>query len=122
MRIEFLAEGSRDCPLIRLYDWHPEAQDMLRRAALNLADGRITEFRLHDQPWAKPVDGCQFLWRIDRKNVGVRLPDSGRQFVLRYSDEAWREVADKIAATGGGFNWLTNEGDVAVLLSWDGHW
>lgn len=122
MRIEFLADGSDMCPLIRLYDWWPEERDALHRAALDLADGHITEFALHEQPWAKPIDGCRFFWRIDRKNIGVRLPEEGREFVLRYGEEAWREVADKIAALGGGFNWLTMEGEVEVLLSWDGHW
>ena len=53
------------------------------------------------------------------------LPAPGLPFVLAFSDEAWREVEGKLApfADGsGGFNWLTNEGDVNVLISESGQW
>jgi hypothetical protein len=47
-------------------------------------------------------------------------------FVLEYSNEAWREVEGKLShfvePTPNGFNWLTTEGDVDVLISTDGNW
>jgi hypothetical protein len=45
--------------------------------------------------------------------------------VLSFSGEAWHEVLDKLrpfAGDSNGFNWLTNEGDVNVLISPDGAW
>jgi len=57
--------------------------------------------------------------------VGVRLPAPGGPFVLEFSAEAWREVEGKLLPFvdgSGGPNWLTNEGDVEVLISLDGTW
>ena len=45
--------------------------------------------------------------------------------MLAFSDEAWREVEEKLlpfSHGSAGFNWLTNEGDVNVLISPDGQW
>lgn len=54
------------------------------------------------------------------------LPDRGSPFVLEFSDEAWREMEDKLLPfaenSGGDFAWLTNEGDVNVLISESGQW
>ena len=46
-------------------------------------------------------------------------------FVLALTDEAWREVVGKLepfAKSASGFNWLTIEGEVEVLISADGRW
>ena len=45
--------------------------------------------------------------------------------LLELAGEAWREVSDKLLPFvdgSDGYNWLTNEGDVKVLISRDGTW
>ena len=59
MKIEFLATGAAKCPLIRLYEYGPTEVEQLRQAARDLADRRINEFVLHDQPWVQSVAGCR---------------------------------------------------------------
>jgi hypothetical protein len=125
MKLEFLFEGSSDCPLVRLYDYRPGEVEQLRQACRDLADGRIREFVLHDQPWIEPVVGCQFIWQINEKDIGVKLPARGNPLVLLFSVEAWLEVEGKLlpfTKDSKGFNWLTNEGDVNVLISPNGTW
>ena len=113
-------------PLVRLFDFRPEEVNALRSACNDLADGRSPEFAVHEQPWAQPVNGCRFIWRASKKDVGVRVPARNQPLVLEYSDEAWREVGGKLSQfvepRPNTFNWLTMEGDVDVLISMDGKW
>lgn len=125
MKIEYIPEGPADCPVLRLFDYWMDEIAQLRQVSLDLAEGKITELALHDQPWIEPVAGCRFIWRIDTKDIGVRMPENDAPFVLAFSDEAWREAADKLlpfAQGSSGYNWLTNEGEVNVLITWDGLW
>jgi hypothetical protein len=126
MKIEYL-DGSRSpLPLVRLFDFRPDEVNALRQVCNDLADGKLTEFSVHEQPWARQVNGCRFLWRAAQKDIGVPLPSPGEPFVLEYSDEAWREVEEKllqfVEPRPNTFNWLTTEGDVEVLISMDGKW
>ena len=80
---------------------------------------------LHDQPWIEQIANCRFIWRASAEDRGVVLPTRESPFVLAFSTEAWREVEDKLlpfAEGSGRFNWLTNEGDVNVLISENGEW
>lgn len=125
VKIEFLPDGSPDCPLIRMFEYQPNEVEALRTACRELADGKRTEFALHEQAWIESVGGCAFIWKAGTKDVGVRLPRPGDPFVFIFSDEGWREVEDKLllfAPRSPGFNWLTDGGDVEVLISNDGRW
>lgn len=125
MKIEFHPEGSPDCPLIRIFHFQPEEVEALRTACRELAYGKRTEFALHEQPWIDAVGSCAFIWKAGTKDIGVRLPQAGDPFVFNFSDEGWHEVEDKLlpfAESSRGFNWLTSEGDVRVLISNDGRW
>jgi hypothetical protein len=125
MKLEFLSKGSPDCPLIRLYGYRADEVEHLRAACRDLADGRRKEFALHEQPWVDAIGGCKFFWEAGVEDIGVSLPSVGNPFVLSFSEEAWREVEGKLlpfAGDAAGFNWLTNEGDVEVLISPNGLW
>lgn len=125
MKIEFLPEGSPECPLIRIFQFQPGEVEALRTACRELADGKRTEFALHEQPWVEAVGDCAFIWKAGLKDIGVRLPQDGKPFILIFSNEGWREVEDKLlpfARSSTGFNWLTDGGDVEVLISNDGSW
>jgi hypothetical protein len=126
MQIEYLEGDQPPLPLVRLFGFEPHEINELRQACRELAAGRLTEFAVHEQPWARPVRGCRFVWRASKKDIGVRSPGSGQPLVLEYSDEAWREVEDKLAhfvePLPHTFNWLAIEGDIRVLISADGTW
>jgi len=126
MKIEYLDGDRPPLPLVRLFDFQAREVNALREACNGLADGTLTEFLLHEQPWAESVNQCQFVWRTSQKDIGVRLRSPGQPLVLEYSDEAWREVEGKLSQflepRPNTFNWLTMEGDVEVLISPDGKW
>ena len=126
MKIEYLNADQPPLPLVRLFDFQPEEAMALRDACNDLANGRKPEFGVHEQPWVEPINGCCLFWRASNKDVGVRVPPPHQPLVLEYSAEAWREVEGKLeyfTAPGlATFNWLTMEGDVQVLISWDGKW
>lgn len=126
MKIEYLDGDRPPLPLVRLFDFRAEEVNALRDACTDLADGRKPEFAVHEQPWAKPLKGCRFIWRASKKDVGVRIPALDQPLVLEYSEEAWREVEGKLSRFiepgRNTFSWLTMEGDVDVLISMDGNW
>ncbi len=125
MRIELLSEGAAECPLIRLFDFVPSEVDRLQDACLALASGEHTSFDLHTQCYLEPVADCRFVFRRSTIDKGVAHPSQGETLVMALTDAGWREVAEKLQPfrdDSGGFNWLTNEGDVHVLISSDGLW
>ena len=126
MKIEYLDGDKSPLPLVRLFEFKAEEINVLRDACNDLANGRKSEFAVHEQPWTLPVNGCRFIWKASKKDIGVRRPGSNQPLVLEFSEDAWREVAGKLSrfaeARPDGFNWLTMEGDVGVLISMDGKW
>ena len=126
MKMELLAAGGElHRPLIRLFDYQTDEVNLLRLACLELAYGRIAQFALHEQPWCNPIGDCQFFLRTAPTDIGIEVPNSGGAFVTLYSKEAWLEVEGKLwpfSEQPSGFNWLTFDGEVGLLISLDGRW
>jgi len=125
LTLEYLAVGSDRCPLIRLHSFDRADIASLTNTCKALANTRWTELQLHLQPWVLALDGCRLTLRAGLSDRGVSQPPPGESFVMEYAREGWREVADKMAPFldgSTGFQWLTNEGDVNVLLSPSGEW
>lgn len=131
--IEYIPEGSLDFPLIRLFEFNADDAAKLQAACDALAAGETAEVKLEAMPWVRPIGGRRLWPRACAKNRGVRTtsPDgrapkfASQPFVMEYNREGWSEVAEKLGpflAGSEGFQWLTNEGDVNVLISQDGQW
>lgn len=125
MKLEFVAEGSSECPLIRLFNFGAAEVRHLRSACAALACGFTHDFAVHAEPWVEPINGCQLIFRLTQRDIGVGVRALGTPFLLQLSDDGWIEVDDKIAVfatDAAGFNWLWSAGDIKVLISRDGHW
>lgn len=125
MKLEFVREGSPDCPLLRLYDFEPAEARQLQHAVLRLVRKSDEMIALHQQPGMQPVTDCELtLLRADDVQ-GVR-ETAPAKFEWLYSIDGWLEVAGLIQpfcqADAGGFQWLNRIGKIAVLLSRDGSW
>ncbi len=129
MKLEYLAEGSPDCPLVRLYEFDATGAKRLREAFRSLADGSRQDIPLHEEWWVEPVDGCHLDLRLGARDLGVvqRLPMA---FDCVSTDEAWMEMVEKIdpfctsqtAYAGEVYQWLNFDGEVSLLLSPTGKW
>ena len=125
MKIEFLKSGSPDCPLIRLYEFDVNEAYNLRRVALQLARGKQQPVALHDEPGVLPIADCQLTLRRGEKDRGVNQV-APLKFEWMLTNEGWRNVAGLIRPFSRGealgFQWLSEIGKIAVLLSRDGSW
>lgn len=126
MKLEYLADGSSDCPLIRLYDFNAIDAQRLGEAFRTLADGSQQVLALHDEWWIEPVEGCQLTLRSGPRDLGV-VPRLPMRFDCVLSIDAWRQIADITvpfyeSVEGGGHKWLNRQGEVSLLLSSSGSW
>lgn len=129
MKLEFLAEGSDDCPLIRLYRFDQTEAMRLREGFRALADGSRQSIPLHEEWWIEPVEECRLDLRLGKRDLGIveRLP---MRFECVLGEEGWLEMmekADPFCVSPGDFRveecqWLSHDGEVSLLLSPTGKW
>jgi hypothetical protein len=127
MKLEYLAEGSADCPLLRLYDFTSDEAKQLLIAVTGLATGSLERVDVERLPFVEPVEDCRLcLVRSPWDRAVVRIGPSA--FECGFTSARWDNVAGLIepfAEEGsvGGFQWLaTSPGEVAFLLSPSGKW
>lgn len=126
MKLEYLAEGSPDCPLVRLYEFDATGAKRLREAFRSLADGSRQDIPLHEEWWVESIAGCHLDLRLGTRDLGVveRLPS---KFDFVQTPESWSEIAAKVDPFCAGhspenFAWLDEEGEASLLLSPSGRW
>ncbi len=126
MKLQFLPDGSPDCPLIRLYDFEAAAALRLKELFDCLAVGSRTSISLHEQNGIEPVDGCQLNLRVGKRDTGI-VPKGPFTFECDLTPEGWADVALLIepfceAAKANTYQWLNEDGQIALLLSPAGTW
>lgn len=125
MKLEFLREGSPDCPLIRLYDFSSDEARGLQQVVLQLVRDKDAVVALHAEPGIQPVGQCELYLRQAENPHGIR-EIGPLKFEWTYSAGGWLEVAALIQpfcrGDSTGNQWLTRIGTISVLLSPDGRW
>jgi hypothetical protein len=126
MKLEFLAEGSLDCPLIRLYAFDQSAALRLRDLVNELATHARTGASLHEQLWIEQVKGCQLELRLDKRNRGV-IQLAPLRFEFALSDEGWADVVGLLGPfcethNPSRYQWLNEIGKISLLISPSGTW
>jgi hypothetical protein len=125
MKIEFLKDGARDCPLIRLYEFTEDDVRRLRQIALRLAKGRNEVVALHEEPGVVPIGGCQLTLHRAEQDRGV-FQIALLKFEWVCAKSGWLTVAGLIRPFSrsniGGWQWLCKTGKIAILFSRDGRW
>ena len=125
MKLEYLAAGSPDYPLIRLYDFmRAEAAELLSTVA-KLANGELLCVAVAELPFITAIDGCQLSILSGTWDAGVvQLPDGS--FNCRLTPDTWDNVASLIepfTKAAAGYQWLVGmPGEAALLLSVNGQW
>jgi hypothetical protein len=126
VKIEFLPEGSEDCPLIRIFDFDPSEAKRLVGVFSQLADGSLQRVVLTEIPGFEPVAGCCLILRVGEKNHGIMAKDSC-SFECTLDKSRWERVADLTApfcssSTKENFQWLDDAGSISLLVSPTGLW
>lgn len=126
MKLQYLHNGSADCPLIRLYEFTPGEVMKLKEMFDSLALGSHTNLQLHRQAFIEPVDRCQLDLRLATSDVGI-LQTAPGSFTGALTQGAWADVAGLTDPLCGRFEpntyqWLNEDGPVSLLLSHSGTW
>jgi hypothetical protein len=126
MKLEFLASGSPDCPLIRLYDFDNAAVVLLREVFRRLSDASVSNTPLHEQKAIEAVDGCRLDLRLGSRDSGI-VQTGPLRFECILTTEGWSEVVDLMepfceSENMKGYQWLNEDGEVSLLLSPGGLW
>jgi len=128
MRMEFVQDGSHDCPALLFYGCPSAGAEALISAFRLLAEGPQTEVALHDLSDVHPVGDIQVFATNASGQTGVKqlsLP----VFHWRKDREGWLEavelagpVAHSDPSEGGSFQYLERYGRVNILISTGQGW
>lgn len=120
MKIEFLENGSGDCPLIRLYGDEPDVCQHLVRAFDQLGQGMMKELALSDLPGIEPINGCWLVAKAGRWDRGV-LHAEGNTFEWVLTPSSWDNVAGLTepfcSPEMESYQWLEQKGNIKILIS-----
>ena len=125
MKLEYLAEGSPVCPLIRLYEFNHEEVLKLRELVRSLVTGDRQSVALQDEVWVEPVAGCCLSLHRGNRDQGVcKVAPLNFECVL--GSDGWSNVEGLLDpfcdSNTAGFQWLTHDGTAALLISQNGQW
>ena len=128
MRLEYLADRSADCPLIRLYDFDSKQADVFRNYVLALADGSRDTVAVHELPLVESIEACRLVFKVSSGDRGVVKIGPQNRFDCLLTPASWRQVADlmepfcEAGDRRGYFQWLDETSNISLLFSPDGHW
>jgi hypothetical protein len=128
MRIEFVPDGSHDCPAVLFYGCPSAGAEALINTFRLLAEGLETEVPLHEVPDLYPVGDIQVFATNASGRAGFQQL-SPPAFRWRKDREGWleaaelaRPVAHSDPSEGTRFQYLERNGRVNVIFSAERGW
>ena len=125
VKIEYLAEGSNQCPLIRLDEFDRTEIEELRQLVKSLSVGSLSEASLKDKPWIESVGGCDINLRLGDRDEGIRQRGA-MTFECVLTSSGWNNIEGLLEpfcqSDTRSHQWLISAGNVSLLLSHDGQW
>jgi hypothetical protein len=124
VKLEFIAEGAQECPLIRLYSFDQHELLRLSEIVEALSKGSVQNVVLNEQPGIEPVGSCEFTLRAGERDMGV-MQIGPRKFDCVLTPDGWecvKELIDPFFKATDGYQWLSEEGNIPLLLSNSGSW
>ena len=125
MTVEYLADGSDDCPLVRLYSFTTAEARQLHDTFSSLASGSLRSARLADILPVEAVDGCSITFVRGERDRGV-VHTGEHSFTVELSPTGWDQTAGLAEPFREGclacHQWLTSAGKIQLLLSPTGGW
>ena len=125
VKLEYLPNGSPDCPLMRLFEFDQSEAQRLRQLVRLLIAGDCQDVALHNEAWVESVGGCSLNLRRGKRNQGIRKSQT-LKFGCVLTPDGWSNVEALLEpfceSNTPGFQWLTHDGRVALLISPNGQW
>jgi len=125
VKLEYPPQGSPECPLLRLYDFDQPQAKQLSELVKSLGAGDREDVALHNEAWVESVGECCLNLQRGERNQGVCTTPSGT-FDCVLSTEGWKEIEELLEpfreSDTFGFQWLTHQGKIALLISPSGQW
>ena len=123
MKLDYLRDGSDDCPLLRLYDFDSAEAQRLCQLFESLANGVLKRISL---TMVESVDGTQLTFVLGLQDRGV-IEINTQHVVIELTNEGWRSVAELAAQSTEealGYQWLIPPlvTGAQLLLSRNGDW
>jgi|SRR5947209_19830015 len=109
MKLDYLPNGSRDCPLIRLYDFTPAEAGHLLNVLGDLAAGRARRVDVHRLPFVEAVGECRLALVAQGWDGAIVRRGDPAEFECGFRPHAWDDVAalvEPFASGSTGFQWL----------------
>lgn len=131
MFLEFLPDGSSDCPLVIFSPSVPEDAKQLYLAISKMDSVSGTFLDIHTLPLISPVDGCELSAQVSTQDLGV-VPKNKLDVVLsetknhlnwKLTKKTWSFVLEllysfTIKDSGPGtYQWLDDTSQISVLIS-----
>ncbi|NIP37737.1 MAG: hypothetical protein GWO07_01570 [Candidatus Dadabacteria bacterium] len=125
MKLEYIADGSIDCPLIRLYEFTETEAALLLANVSELAQGTKLSISLSELSYITPVDSCELIFILGEDDQGIA--DSDGLFMCVLTQESWKKVAGLIepfcsSVETKAYKCLDETGEVSLMLSPSGSW
>jgi hypothetical protein len=121
MKLEYLANGSPNCPLIRLYDFTTAEAVQFHRAVQALASSAAERLDVHRLPFVQSVGDCQLEFVRQSWDGAIVRGRGCCEFECGFTAGTWDNVAGLLkpfTQGTGGFQWLAGvPGEAALLLS-----
>ncbi len=93
MYLEFIPEGSQDCPLLILSPSIPEEAEKLHQALTNLVTDDNAVVDIHALPFISPVDGCRLSAQVIDEDIGaVLIENTKNHFKWQLTSQGWEFV------------------------------
>lgn len=125
MKLEFLSDGSPDCPLVRIYEFTSPEIGLLASLCRRLANEEIKVFSLSEVPNVEAVGDVHLSFQLSDTDRGLLQPRA-TTFELVLSAESWRTVVDLMSPFHRptlGYQWLWERSrQPSLLLSVTGAW
>ncbi|MFA9479998.1 hypothetical protein ACERK3_17095 [Phycisphaerales bacterium AB-hyl4] len=125
MKVEYLKDGSPDCPLVRLYNFTAAEAQQLQAACNQLASGQVACFILHAQAWVESIGDFRLALATGPRDEGFVAEPQPNVFKWILRRQSWDNIhglIEPFTVESQGFQWLDETGDTSLLLSRDGRW
>lgn len=125
MKLEYIAEGCVDCPLIRLYEFSRDQAAAFKSVLVRLRNGE-QQIQLHTEPFIETVEDCKLTLKNSTRDLGIVL--NGREFECSLTSEAWDDLVCWVEpfcnSDSGSYQWLPTPGgrEINLLFSRNGQW